>query len=200
MAVEVYPVKLEKDIRDDERRKVIAELTSERLCNYILDELVVEAGDRRGYTSDKVPFANWNMRAALRRALARASLLDPEGEGDQRNDKDLPADSAADKSAIRLAAPSSERARAGDPEGEPALDELRAEVAAAQIEIRRMLAGFDLNMGALREQLEDRGHRPIVVSIALNGMLSDGGELEADGDLVLSLRPALAHEERSAHG
>lgn len=47
----------------------IDDLLGNVMCDRILDQLVVQAGDDPNYTSSKVPFAQWDMRAALKRAL-----------------------------------------------------------------------------------------------------------------------------------
>jgi hypothetical protein len=79
-------------------------------------------------------------------------------------------------------------------EREPALEALNAEVAPCRAEILGLVEGFDWGMGALREQMEGRGYRPIVVSIALNGLMGDGGPLTADHDLVVRRVPAEGDE------
>lgn len=47
----------------------VQRLLSDRVCDRILDELVVIAGGDRGYTDDRVPFARWDMKRALIDAL-----------------------------------------------------------------------------------------------------------------------------------
>jgi hypothetical protein len=74
------------------------ELFTDSFCDRVLSELVTIAGGRPGYTSDSVPFARWDMKAALRRAaqaeprkfsadetltgreLAEAALTQPEAD------------------------------------------------------------------------------------------------------------------------
>jgi len=48
-----------------------ATVLSDRFCDYLLDELIVSLGGERGFTSDKLPLARWDMKAALRKALLR---------------------------------------------------------------------------------------------------------------------------------
>ncbi len=84
--------------------------------------------------------------------------------------------------------------------GEPSFHELAAEVSEARTELMRLARGFNWGVGALREQMESRGYRSSVVSIALFGLLNDG-ELTADSEWVIrTYAPPISPEEGSTHG
>lgn len=55
--------------RPHERAAFMEELLSGGFCDRVLDELVVIAGGKRGFTDSRVPFARWDMQAALRAAF-----------------------------------------------------------------------------------------------------------------------------------
>lgn len=106
MAVEVYPVKREKDVRADERRKVIAELTSDRARMAAIDALATLRPGPPNHPDPDHQTMSWQQDAdAILRAIG--SLLAPEGEGEAVSP---PANSPQ----TPAVSPSSEPARAGE--------------------------------------------------------------------------------------
>lgn len=51
------------------RMIALDDLIDNRVCNALIDELVVSAGGQRGYTTDKLNIARWDMAHALRVVL-----------------------------------------------------------------------------------------------------------------------------------